>query len=202
MFIPYTRQEVHMKLYCGYLPLEWVRTISGRQGNAAALRVGILIWHRAGIEKKGNDLKITRKRAKECLAISPDSLKRGIARLEHLNLVTATRHPGRSTLVSIVDYEIFKKYGGYPSTHKIPEKGGGQPSSTSSHRLNTTTPRPLHEQPTARASYSPQILQISSCRYQSSNNFNKTPQIKPLFTQSETVQPSIMETEREYMINP
>lgn len=98
-----------MKLYCGYLPLEWVRSINGRQGNAAALRVGILIWHRAGVEKKGTDLKLTRNRAKECLGISPDSLKRGIARLEQLGLVKATRHPGRSTLVSIIDYEIFRK---------------------------------------------------------------------------------------------
>ncbi|WP_343089240.1 hypothetical protein [Methanocalculus natronophilus] len=98
-------------LYCGFVPLKWLRVISENRAAHSATKMALLIWHRAGVERRGQDLPLTYKRAKECLGIGPDSFGRGLAELERLGLIKAERARGRAIRVSIVDYETYKRGG-------------------------------------------------------------------------------------------
>ena len=98
-------------LYCGYLPLKWLRVISENRSPHAATKTAALLWHRAGVERKGRDLILTHKRAKDCVGLTHDSLGRGLTELERLGLIEAERARGRAIKVSIVDYETFQRGG-------------------------------------------------------------------------------------------
>lgn len=98
-------------LYCGYLPLKWAKKISENRSPHSATKMALLVWHMAGVTRKGHDLPLTYRRAKECLGVGPDSFGRGLAELERLGLIEAERARGRAIRVSIVDYESYRRGG-------------------------------------------------------------------------------------------
>ncbi|MDO9540411.1 MAG: hypothetical protein Q7J09_10485 [Methanocalculus sp.] len=98
-------------LYCGYLPLQWVKLISEHAAPHCATKAAALIWHRSCIERRGDDLVITHARARECVGLTHDSLGRGLDTLQDLDLITTTRSRGRAIRVSIVDFDQYKRGG-------------------------------------------------------------------------------------------
>lgn len=98
-------------LYCGYFPLQWMRLIAENQSPHSTSKAAILIWHRAGVERKGDRLTITRQRAMDCVGLSSNSLIRGLKELERLGLIQAERIVGKAPRVTIVNYESYKRLG-------------------------------------------------------------------------------------------
>lgn len=98
-------------LYCPYYPLRWLGVLIDGQLPPCAHAMAVYIWHRAGIERKGVDLTITRQKVFQGIKLSPNSIRRGLNALEAAGLITTKRGAGKGIRISIADYETYNRRG-------------------------------------------------------------------------------------------
>ena len=93
------RHRVGEKFLKGPIPWRWLQR-AGRLKNQA-LQVALLLWLEAGM-RKHRTVKFREKDGAE-MGMSIDTARRGLRQLEKAQLVTITKLPGRSLIVTLND---------------------------------------------------------------------------------------------------
>lgn len=91
--------------------MRWVKTIRTHHLPPSAYVTALYVWHRSGVERKGDGLVITRQKVFQCTQLSPNGLRRGLNALEEAGLISTTRGAGKGIRVTILDYGTYDRKG-------------------------------------------------------------------------------------------
>jgi hypothetical protein len=82
-------------------PIPWPWLMRAAQLPGQAFKVGVAIWHLAGLKKK-HTVALSLTSLYEELAVHRDAARRGLSALEAAGLVSVQRHAGRKPIVTIL----------------------------------------------------------------------------------------------------
>ena len=99
--IPNSQKKINGKFLKGPIPLEWLKQAAPLSGKA--MQIALCIWFLIGV-KRDNTVKLSYKLLKE-FGVSRSSSYRGLEALENAGLIAIERHPGRSPIVTLREYE-------------------------------------------------------------------------------------------------
>jgi hypothetical protein len=90
------------KFLRGPIPWNWLQQAARLRGSA--LPAALLVWFEAGC-RQSRTVPLCLTRAAE-FQLSPDTMRRGLRRLEAAKLVSIRRPPGRGLLITILDAPV------------------------------------------------------------------------------------------------
>lgn len=93
------QQRQTVEFLKGPIPMAWICQASALSSRAA-LAVGIMLWFRAGCQKRRTDLTVG-KALRERFRLGRQAVYGGLAALEAAGLVTVVRLPGQTARISI-----------------------------------------------------------------------------------------------------
>ena len=96
--LPFRRYSRFIK---GPIPLDWL--LSAARLSESALKVGLILWYLAGLNKS-DTVKLSNRYLGD-IGLSRNGKYRGLAALENAGLVTYSQDNGRSPIVKICDVD-------------------------------------------------------------------------------------------------
>jgi hypothetical protein len=94
------RHKVGQKFLKGPIPLNWLSMAARQPGKAFQVALGLWFW--AGV-KKSCEVAFSMSWLKTTFGVDRYSGYRGLAALEGVGLVAVVRHPGRKTVVTLLE---------------------------------------------------------------------------------------------------
>ena len=100
---PAPARRLKPRTRAGFLkgPVPWPWLMRAAQLPGQAFKVGVAIWHLAGLKKK-HTVALSLTSLDEELAVHRDAARRGLCALEEAGLVSVERHAGRKPIVTIL----------------------------------------------------------------------------------------------------